>query len=106
MATLQGTPKKLPNGKWGAHVNGPVEIGDDVKVTTRGGKSWTITVAAVFPGGLVAKADATLQAPKSRGGLCGNCDEYRRNLRDAWDSSNLSGRACPKCIRNGGLSFA
>lgn len=42
------TPAKLQNGTWGARVqSNDVRIGDDVKITTRAGKSWTATVGRV-----------------------------------------------------------
>ena len=107
MATLQGSPKKLPDGSWGARVKGSAKIGDAVSVTARSGKSWTITVAQVLPGGLVSSKGAKAStAQKSRGGKCGSCDRRSRILSDAWDDSNISGRACPTCIRSGDLSFA
>ena len=41
------TPKKLPDGTWGAFVDGTPEVGDRIRVTTRAGKSWLADVTAI-----------------------------------------------------------
>ena len=40
-------PYRLPDRSWGASVEGSAVIGDRIRVTTRGGKSWGATVTAV-----------------------------------------------------------
>ncbi len=47
MTNLTAAPSKLRNGSWGAKVNGSVEEGDTVTITTRSGKSWDAIVERV-----------------------------------------------------------
>jgi len=42
------TYMKLKNGDWGIRVEGPVQIGQQVTVTTKAGMTKTETVAAVL----------------------------------------------------------
>ena len=59
------TPTKLRTGAWGARTQGPVSKGDEIRITTRSGKSWTATVTeVVWTDGKVAVC-ATESSPKS-----------------------------------------
>jgi len=46
-ATKAATPAKLKSGAWGARVEGAVNRGDTVTITTRAGKSWDARVTQV-----------------------------------------------------------
>jgi len=46
--SVQATPKKLKDGTWGARVQGAVEPGDTITITTRAGKSWDAIVDRVL----------------------------------------------------------
>lgn len=49
MIRFTATPLKLKNGDWGARVNSDsVQVGDIVRITTRGGKSWEAEVLKVI----------------------------------------------------------
>lgn len=46
--TLQASPKKLPNGNWGAQIKtDDVAVGDTVTITTRAGKTWDAQVSEI-----------------------------------------------------------
>lgn len=51
MTTAKGTPTKLPNGNWGAKVNGTAHEGDVVAITTKAGKTWYAEVTEVVSSG-------------------------------------------------------
>ena len=57
------TPAKLRNGDWGARVTGPAEAGDSIRVTTKGGKSWTCIVHKVVWSGDGATLVSTRKKP-------------------------------------------
>jgi len=114
-APTAANPAKLSDGSWGARVKGAVSIGDELLVTTRAGKSWAATVADVVSerdGVSLVSTESRKAAPRrgssrrSSGGICDNCDEPRRNLQSAVDTSGIGGRVCPRCVREGDLSFA
>ena len=44
---ILGTPIKLKDGSWGAKVACSVALGNEIKVTTRAGKSWTSIVSRI-----------------------------------------------------------
>lgn len=44
---LAATPAKLKSGEWGARVQGQVDVGDSITITTKSGKSWIATVTKV-----------------------------------------------------------
>lgn len=47
MSIKAATPAKLRDGSWGARVKGDAKKGDEIQITTQGGKSWTAVVETV-----------------------------------------------------------
>lgn len=49
MAMHEGHPVHLDDGSWGIRIEGDQEVkpGDKVKVKSKGGKTWTTTIAEV-----------------------------------------------------------
>lgn len=47
-AIPDATPTKLRSGAWGATVIGVVEVGDQIRITARSGKSWLSIVERVY----------------------------------------------------------
>lgn len=44
----EGHPKKLRDGTWGAILSAPyAQVGDSVRVKTRGGKSWEAVISKI-----------------------------------------------------------
>lgn len=49
MRTHEARPAKLPNGNWGARIDGAVvDVGDDLNIRAQSGKTWTTKVAEVI----------------------------------------------------------
>lgn len=47
-ALRRGRPERLRSGEWGARVDGSPTVGEQVQITTRGGKTWTARVVEVL----------------------------------------------------------
>lgn len=91
------TPTKLRDGTWGARVAGAVAAGDEITITTRGGKSWTARVERVIWSGEGVTICATASLDRASGSSsrpsggrgtwtgcsCGSVEEYARP-RDCW----------------------
>lgn len=61
---MTATPTKLRDGTWGARVQGTVQSGDRITITTRAGKSWTAVIARVVWTGQGVSLVATGSAPR------------------------------------------
>ena len=44
---MQGRPRRLRNGQWGAQTSSSVKVGDVITVTTRDGKTWYALVEKI-----------------------------------------------------------
>ena len=100
MATsLIASPRKLPNGQWGAYC-ASAKVGDVVTVRTAAGKEWQARVVSITDAGVCitssvgpARTDAngfTLARPASRptsatrtGCRCGSVEEFSK-ATDCW----------------------
>lgn len=78
----QASPIKLRNGNWGAKARGAVREGDEIRITTKAGKTWTAIVAKVVWSGNGVAICATENSGGSRPRRasngecqCGACDD-------------------------------
>lgn len=78
MTATPATPIKLKNGSWGARVQGSVEVGAQLDVQTKSGKTWTATVERVVWSG----SGVTIVATRSRSRWGSGREDCRRY---GWD---------------------
>lgn len=75
-------PYKLRSGAWGARVEGRVNTGDTITITTQGGKSWQARVERVVwtDGKIALCATASLDRPAkgetTQRGICAHCGDH------------------------------
>jgi hypothetical protein len=97
---LPATPAKLYSGEWGARVDGTaIEIGAEILITTRGGKSWRARVTAVQwqgPDHAVCATESLdpkpARAPRGRRGGRSRGSTYTRFNSGAEVYTNRNGR--------------
>jgi hypothetical protein len=97
MANLIASPRKLPNGQWGAYCSNPsVKVGDLLTIRTAAGKEWQarvvdITDAGVcitcstgpFRSGVVHSTAARSTSATRTGCRCGSVEEFSKPS-DCW----------------------
>ncbi len=93
---LTASPKKLRSGAWGALVqSADVSVGDEIKITTRAGKSWDARVDQVIWAG----DDTAICATSSLDRPTQNTESYRPRY-----GVDYCGGRCPvrghKCTAN------
>jgi len=93
--TFSASPAKLRNGSWGARVQGSVQAGDVVTITTRSGKSWqAIVTQAIWSGEgvTICATESCDRKPAARkpsrrgtwsGCSCGSVEEFIK-ATDCW----------------------
>jgi hypothetical protein len=79
---MTATPIKLKNGSWGAKVQGSVDVGAQLDVQTKSGKTWTATVERVVWSGSGVTIVATRSSRSSRWGQGSGREDCRRY---GWD---------------------
>jgi hypothetical protein len=79
---MTATPIKLRNGTWGAKVLGAVEVGAQLDVQTKSGKTWTATVERVVWSGSGVTIVATRSRSRSRSRWGSEREDCRRY---GWD---------------------
>ena len=98
MATsLIASPRKLPNGQWGAYCANPsVKVGDLLTIRTAAGKEWQARVVditdagvcitcsiAPFRSGVVRSTSMRSTSATRTGCRCGSVEEYTK-ATDCW----------------------
>lgn len=101
MANLIASPRKLPNGQWGAYCSNPsVKVGDLLTIRTAAGKEWQARVVDITDAGVCITSSTNLPpvaangfklsrpAPRSTsatrtGCRCGSVEEYSK-ATDCW----------------------
>ena len=102
MATsLIASPRKLPNGQWGAYCANPnVKVGDLLTIRTAAGKEWQARVTSITDAGVCITSSTgsppvhangfTISRPHARptsatrtGCRCGSVEEYSKPS-DCW----------------------
>ena len=94
--TLTGSPAKLPSGSWGVRIHrdgSSIRPGQQVKVTTRAGKSWVATISEIVSDGgrdaIVATQGGNRSQPRRR---------YPRQTRRSVDCSYCDSMGRSRCI--------
>lgn len=87
---MAAKPIKLRNGTWGAQVEGEVQTGDTITITTKAGKSWDARVVRVLWTGEGRSIVVTEQQRLRRGRgtwtgcTCGSVEEFEKPT-DCWN---------------------
>jgi hypothetical protein len=93
---IAASPAKLNTGAWGAKVQGRVEVGQALRITTRAGKSWTATVErVVWTDGKVSlvstrSADRKPTSKASSSG-CRHCCRTATRTAQIWEDCDYCG---------------
>ena len=96
MATsLIASPRKLPNGQWGAYC-AAAKVGDLLTIRTAAGKEWQARVTSItdagvcitcstgpFRSGVVRSTDTRSTSATRTGCRCGSVEEYTK-ATDCW----------------------
>jgi len=100
------TPIKLNNGSWGAKVSGAVQAGEEIKITTKGGKSWLAVVAKVVWSGENVAIVATQKSGHKSGGYTPAIRNSRGYVSQRGHYEDYCGYPCPvtglKCCPENG----
>ena len=98
---INATPTKLRSGDWGAKVQGSVQHGDALRITTKAGKSWTATVAKVIWSG-----DGVAIVATAKNGYTPAVRDSRGYVTDRGHYDGYCGYPCPvsgrKCCPSNG----
>ena len=96
-SSVIASPRKLPNGQWGAYCSNPsVKVGDLLTIRTAAGKEWQARVTSItdagvcitcstgpFRSGVVHSTAARSTSATRTGCRCGSVEEYTKDS-DCW----------------------
>ena len=94
-SSLIASPRKLPNGQWGAYC-AAAQVGDLLTIRTAAGKEWQARVTSItdsgvcvtcstgpFRSGVVRSTDTRSTSATRTGCRCGSVEEYTK-ATDCW----------------------